>query len=171
MFYRDTMGAIKDNHVHVPPYRRILITRQVDFLLVLLPIMLWAGIAYYFLFEQDPHVNQWLDSKPFWLLFPVVFTFLSLIIFIYRAKQIQYLFSHGKRIKGKVLKVSTKRHSTRFFLPIKTIVAYEYHYKGKHYKRRIYLLSSEYLKPGMNVHIHVDPKSPKKSLIREAFIS
>lgn len=163
------MRALQNNSVRIPPFWHILFVRQLDFLLVSMPIMLWAGIVYYFLFEQDPHVNQWLDSHSFWFLPTVVVTLLSLLSFIYRARQIRHLFYHGTTIKGQVTKIGTKRHLTRFSLPIKTIVAYQYHYGGKHYKRRTHLLSSQDLSPGMNVHIHIDPKSPEKGIIREIF--
>lgn len=165
------MRALQDDPVNVLPYWRIIFVRQLDFFLVLMPIMLWAGIVYYFLFEQDLYVNQWLDSQPLVFLLPIVLTFLSLMFFFYRARQVRYLFYHGKKIKGQVIKVVTKRHLTRFVLPIKTIVAYQYHYGGKHYKRRTHLLSSENLSPGTNVHIQIDPKFPGKGIIREIFMN
>ena len=170
LIYRYFMSSSNKSPLPTPPFWRIALTRHVDFLLVLMPIILWAGMLYYFLCEQDPFVNQWLDDQPFWFLLPLFLTLLSLIFFVYRARYIHYLFRHGKKIKGQVIKVDTKRHFTRFFLPIKSVIAYQYRYGGKHYKRRIHLLSPGDLSAGMAIHIHIDPKNPGKGIVRDIFM-
>lgn len=157
--------------VSPPGFLRIALAQHVDFLLVLLPVVLWGGIVYFRLFDShDPAIDQWFLDRPAWILIPVFLTSCALWLFGRRSRKIRRLLTSGTVVTGTVSGGSKKRRLSRTALPIKTVVNVNYSYNSVKYKKRFHLLSDDGLKPGKRVHIHLDPDKPTTGIIREIYL-
>jgi hypothetical protein len=153
------MKTKQAQHIPQPPtFWKILNTDYASWICLVTPLTLWAFFIILKLLRPS------YSDEPLYLSISAGATIIGILIAVYRIFSTLNLLNRGIPVKGKITRIQNMRGMGQ--------VAYEFKQDGaKHLANLTYRRGKKSFKlnPGMAVTILVDPKNPRKSLIKELY--